>query len=167
MPRVPITNLPDDARLWVFPVQEPLEPEESRLLRDEVEGFLEGWAAHGSPLTGGYDWVEDRFLLVAVDPSTVPPSGCSIDAMVRILKGMEARLGKRIVDHGPVFYRDEGGEVKRLSRKEFRAATEGGDVTPETRVFDTTLTELGAFREGRLEVPARAAWHGAVFFPGR
>ncbi|UCC25757.1 MAG: hypothetical protein JSU98_01420 [Gemmatimonadales bacterium] len=164
MPRVPFDALPDDSRLWVFPVPDPLEPGQVDTLLRTVEDFLHGWAAHGAPLTAGYSWEEDRFLLVAVDQASVPPSGCSIDSMVRVLKELEGSLGQRIVDHGPVYYRDSAGEVHRLSRKEFRAAGQAGSVTPETPVFDSTLTDLGAFRAGRLEVPARESWHGAVFF---
>jgi hypothetical protein len=164
MPRVPFESLPDDARLWIFALQQELDPGEEEVLLSTVESFLDGWAAHGAPLTAGSSWVERRFLLVAVDQRSVPPSGCSIDSMVRALKEVETRTGKRLVDHGPVYFRGESGEVRRLSRKEFREAAAAGDVSPETRVFDTTLTRLGALREGRLEVPARDSWHGGAFF---
>jgi hypothetical protein len=164
MPRIPFEHLPDESRLWVFPVQEPLAASEADQLLKRVESFLDGWAAHGAPLTCAYHWLEDRFLLVAVDASTVPPSGCSIDSMVRVLKEMERELAKRIVDHGPVYYRSPAAEVLRVSRSDFRAAAQAGEVTPDTRVFDTTVTDLGAFRAGRIEVPARESWHGAVFF---
>ncbi|HSG49286.1 MAG TPA: hypothetical protein VLA43_15805 [Longimicrobiales bacterium] len=164
MPQVPFESLPDDARLWIFAVQDRLEPEQVTQLREAVSGFLEGWAAHGDPLTAGYAWVEDRFLLVAVDQRTVPPSGCSIDSLMRALKELEARFGKRLVDHGPVYLRSGAGEVIRMSRKDFRDAASSGAVTPESRVFDTTLTSLGAFRSGRMEIPARESWHGGAFF---
>jgi len=164
MPHVPFESLPDDARLWIFAVQDRLEPAEVAQLRGTVSDFLEGWAAHGDPLTAGYAWTEDRFLLVAVDRRSVPPSGCSIDALMRALKELEARTGKRLVDHGPVYVRDETGEVIRMSRKEFRDAAARGAVTLDSRVFDTTLTSLGAYRAGRMEVPARASWHGGALF---
>ena len=166
MPRIDFQRLPDSARIWVFPLHDHLPPDERKVVSRRVEDFLDGWAAHGTPLTGGYDWVADRFLVVGVDQASVPPSGCSIDSMVRILKDEEARLGRRLVDHGPIFFRDEAGEVMSLSRKEFRAAAEAGRVTPETRVFDTTLTAMDQLREGALERPAREAWHGPVFFRG-
>lgn len=164
MPQVPFESLPDDARLWIFAVQDRLEPRDVAQVREAVSGFLEEWAAHGDPLTAGYAWVEDRFLLVAVDQRTVPPSGCSIDALMRTLKAVEARTGKRLVDHGPVYVRSETGEVIRMSRKDFRDSATRGAVTPDSRVFDTTLTSLGAYRAGRMEVPARESWHGGAFF---
>lgn len=166
MPRVPFDSLPDDARLWIFPVQEPLEPTDREPLLERVRAFLDGWEAHGSPLTGACHWTEERFLLVAVDQRSVPPSGCSIDAMVRVLKEMEGRLGKRLLDHGPVYARGEDGGVLRMTRKEFKEGVAEGRFDAETRVFDTTLTEVGDWRRGLLERPAGESWHGAAFLAG-
>lgn len=164
MPRVPFESLPADARLWVFPVHEPLDGLEVQRLSSDVESFLDSWAAHGDPLTSAYAWEEDRFLLIAVDQRSVPASGCSIDSLMRVFKETEARTGKRVLGHGPVYFRGVGGEIIGMSRGEFRDAASEGEVTRDTPVFDTTLTSLGDFRAGRLEVPARDAWHGAVFF---
>jgi hypothetical protein len=166
MPRTDFEALPDHARIWVFPVQDHLSPSEVDLLLGAVDGFLDGWAAHGAPLAGARSWVEDRFLLVGVDPTTVPPSGCSIDSMVRSLQGVEDRLGKKIVGHGPLYLRGPDGGVERMSRSEFREAAREGRITLDTPVFDTTLTALGDFRAGRLERPARESWHGPAFFAG-
>ncbi|MEJ2540873.1 MAG: hypothetical protein P8188_13030 [Gemmatimonadota bacterium] len=164
MPATDFSTLPDTARLWVFPVQDTLDADEVDLLLGAVDSFLEGWAAHGAPLTGAREWVEDRFLLVAVDPSTVPPSGCSIDSMVRALRAVETRTGKRIVGHGPLYLRGEDGSVTRLSRPEFRDAARAGRITRETPVFDTTLTSLADYRAGRFERAAGESWHGPAFF---
>jgi hypothetical protein len=166
MPRTDFDALPDHARIWVFPVQDELSGTEVELLLQAVDGFLDGWAAHGAPLTGARAWVEDRFLLVAVDPTTVPPSGCSIDSMVRALQGVENRTGKRIVGHGPLYLRGSDGSIERMSRAEFREAAREGRVTLETPVFDTTLTALADYREGRFERPAGESWHGPAFFAG-
>ena len=166
MPRVPFHDLPDDARLWIFPVQDALDAGSRDALLERVRSFLNGWEAHGSPLSGACHWVEDRFLLVAVDQRSVPPSGCSIDAMVRVLKEMEGHLGRKLLDHGPVYARGEDGAVVRLTRKEFREGVAAGRFAPETRVFDTTLTSVGEWRGGHLERPARETWHGTAFFSG-
>lgn len=163
MPRVPFESLPDDARLWVFPLHESLAEGESRRLSADVEAFLDAWAAHGDPLTGAYSWAEDRFLLVAADQRSVPASGCSIDSLMRVFKDAEARTGKRLLGHGPVYFRGGAGEIVSMSRAEFGQGARAGSLTVDTRVFDTTLTSLGAFRAGRFEVPARESWHAAFF----
>lgn len=163
MPRIEFDALPDDARLWVFGAVRPLSDEEEATLLRTVDERLEDWEAHGTPLTCARDWRYGRFLLVGVDERSEPPSGCSIDAMVRVLKGLEERLGVGLTDHAPVWYRSDG-EVRTVSRPDFRRLAREGEVDPETVVFDATVTRVGQVREGAWEVPARAAWHGRAFF---
>jgi hypothetical protein len=163
MPMVPFGTLPDESRLWIFGVERTLSEAEQENLLGAVDLFFETWAAHGAPLRCGRDWRWGRFLLVAVDEASAPPSGCSIDAMVGVLKDQERRLGMRILDNTPVWFVD-GGEVKRMSRSEFRRLAEEGAVGPDTVVFDNTVTSLKEARSGRWEGPARASWHQRAFF---
>lgn len=166
MPKVPFDSLPDDARLWIFPADRPLTGSDAERLLTRVDAFLADWKAHGQPLTAGRDWRDDRFLLVAVDERSAPPSGCSIDALLGVLKALEPELGMTITDHGHVQYRDDGGEVAYATRGDFARLAEEGTVSADTRVFDATLTRLGPLREGRFEVPARESWHRRAFFRG-
>lgn len=167
MPHVSFEQMPDDARLWVFPASEPVTGEAARRLLERVDAFLADWKAHGTPLDASRDWRHDRFLLVAVDERTAPPSGCSIDALVRVLDGIADDAGPTLTDHGAVLYRAPDGDVVRSDRPTFARKADAGEVGPDTRVFDTTLTRVGALREGGLEVPARDAWHGRAFFSPR
>jgi hypothetical protein len=164
MPRVPFGSLPDESRLWVFGVGRPLDEPEEQSFLGAVDRFLDGWAAHGVPLRCGRDWRHGRFLLVAVDEASEPPSGCSIDAMVHVLKDQERELDAPIVDSSPVWFFDDG-RVRRLPRAEFKRLAEAGTVGPETVVFDNSVTRLTDERAGRWERPARESWHGKAFFP--
>jgi hypothetical protein len=163
MPRTDFDILPDDARLWVFAASRPLGPDESRTLLDRVDGFLEGWNAHGHPLTGAREWREDRFLLIGVDEASAPPSGCSIDALHRILKEFEASRDVVLTDHADVLYRDAGGRVESASRLDFARKAKAGEVDLETPVFDTTLTRKSDLAAG-FEVAATDGWHRRAFW---
>jgi hypothetical protein len=159
---VAFRHLPDTARVWSFGVSRPLEPAEEARLLETVDAFLEGWKAHGHPLAAARDWRYGRFLLVAVNDRVVPPSGCSIDALIRSLKKLEKELGVEMVGGAPVWYREGGpdGEIRRVSRPSFKAAAERGRVTALTTVFDLSITRLGELREGKWELPAGKSWHG-------
>jgi len=163
MPLVPFEALPDESRLWVFGVERPLAQAEQKSFLDAVDQFLETWMAHGVPLTCGRGFRRGRFLLVAVDEASAPPSGCSIDALVGVLKDQERRLGVRVLDNTPVWFVADG-EVQRISRPEFSRLAEEGAVGPDTVVFDNTVTRLKDARVGRWEGPARGSWHQSVFF---
>jgi hypothetical protein len=160
-PTDPLAQLPDAARLWTFGVSRPLEPNEEARLLAEVDEFLAEWKAHGAELAAARDWRHGRFLLVVVDERVTPPSGCSIDALVRRLKSLETELEVEMVGGGPLWYREDE-EIRRVSRKEFRAQAEKGRITEETIVFDPALTRLGEEREGKWERRAGDGWHSRL-----
>ena len=164
MPRVPFDELPDHGRLWVFPASRALTETEAETLLEAVDDFLASWRAHGASLSSGRKLVERRFLLVGVDVDAEAPSGCSIDALVNRLRALGTELDVSLIDHAPVWFRAEAGDVRAVSRREFRALAGEGAVGPSVLVFDTSLTKVGQEREGGLERPAAETWHGKTFF---
>lgn len=163
MPRIAFSELPDQARLWIFPLSRPLTPQEEEGILQTVDTFLDEWAAHGRPLRSARGWREGRFLLVGVDESTAPPSGCSVDTLVRVLKEVGASLELDFLDYGPVWYRNAEG-VHRVERPEFKALAAEGLVDPDTHVFDNSITRVSQLRAGEWEKPASRSWHGKAFF---
>ena len=163
MPQVKFDRLPEEARVWIFSAERPLNAGEKDRLLAHVDGFIGQWAAHDTPLTAGRELRYERFLFVAVDQRMAGPSGCSIDALVRRMKGLEQELGVELVNHAPVVFRADG-EIRRVRRDQFAALASAGEVGPQTTVFDNTLTRLGDVRAGRWETPAANAWHGRAFF---
>jgi len=102
MPLVPLGSLPDDARVWVFAAERALSTAEAEAVLGTVDAFLGVWAAHGHPLRSARELRESRFLIIAVDEAAAGASGCSIDALVREIRALEAQLGVTLVDHGPI-----------------------------------------------------------------
>ena len=160
---VDFSQLPPDARLWIFAAARPLATGEQQKLLESVDAFLAEWKAHGHPLAASRDLRYGQFLFVAVDESAAGASGCSIDAMTRGLAALERDLGVELTNHGPVLYRDDGA-VRRVDRTAFATLARDGTVSPETIVFDNTLTRLSELQAGRWELPARDSWHHRAFF---
>ncbi|HEX8393101.1 MAG TPA: hypothetical protein VF665_12225 [Longimicrobium sp.] len=167
MPAVPFSQIPDDARVWVFGAARPLSDDEQRRLADHVDAFIAQWAAHGSPVVGGRDLRHGQFLLVAADERATGVSGCSIDTLFRTLGDLERELGVPLRDGGIVFFRDEHGAVQAEPRPAFRKRALSGGVGPDTVVFDNTVTQVGDVRAGRWETPLARAWHARAFPVGQ
>ncbi len=148
--------------MWVFPAERALQAAEADALLTEVDDFLDGWAAHGAPLRSSRQFVADQFLIVGVDEDVEAPSGCSIDALVNRLRALGDGMGVVLIQHAPIWYRD-GDDVAVVSRADFKARARAGDVDLDTPVIDTSLTRIGDLRSGKLERPAREAWHGRAF----
>lgn len=157
------SDMPDSAKLWVIAAAEPLDQETARALLSRVDSFVSGWLAHGAPVVGARDWREGRFLLIAADEQATGVSGCSIDALFRVLKEAETDLGVSLLDSSLVYYRDAAGEVRSATRAEFRDLVGRGEIGAETRVFDNTVRTVGALRGGRWERAAAEAWHARAF----
>jgi hypothetical protein len=157
MPRVEFEQLPDHARVWLFASDRPLTGDEARTLLSEVDGFLATWKAHGAPLRSAREWRDDRFLAIGVDPSAEQASGCSIDGLFRGLRALETTLGTTLVAGGRIFYRDSNGTPQVAQRRAVAELAATGQISDETTVFDTALTEARSYRE-RFETPARDTW---------
>jgi len=164
MPLVPLNELPDDARTWVFGSDKSLDESAGTALLIETDKFLAGWKAHGSQLTSGRDWSHRRFLTVAVDQSAAGASGCSIDGLFRALRSLEPKLGASLVNSGLIYYRDDSGDVQSVTRDTFTSLAANGKIRQETKVFDPTVITLGEWRS-KFESDVDHSWHSGLI-PG-
>ena len=163
MPRIPFEQLPTDARLWIFAAERALNADEGERVLSETDAFIAEWSAHGVPLTAGRELRYGQFVLVGVDERAAGVSGCSVDALVRRMQRLGDVLGVELVNNAPVLYR-EGEMIHRVSRERFAELAASGTVSPNTRVFDNTLTRVGDLETGKWEVKAVDSWHGRAFF---
>jgi hypothetical protein len=161
MPIVPFDSLPDSSRIWIFGSDRPVTGVASERLLSEVDRFLDQWRAHGEPLRCGRLWFDNRFLVVGVDQSTANASGCSIDGLFRTLQQLERTIDARLVGGGRVYYRDHSGTAQSAAREDFDTLVASGEIGPDTIVFDTSITDLGEWRE-RFERPAKKTWVGEL-----
>ncbi len=105
MPHIAFDELPPDARLGICGAERPLSETERGRVLDEVDAFIGQWAAHDVPLTTARDLRYDQFIFVAVDEAAAGASGCSVDALVRRMKGLQAELGVELVNHAARSFR--------------------------------------------------------------
>jgi hypothetical protein len=158
---VEFEDLPDHSRVWVFGSDTTLDADQTKTLMSTVDPFLQQWKAHGAELTVGRDWRAGRFLTIAVDQSTAGASGCSIDGLFRALKSLESKLGASMVTSGLIFYKDSSGATQSVDRERFTELGARGEIGPQTRVFDTTVTSLAEWR-ARFELDLKDSWHAKL-----
>lgn len=156
MSRVDIDSLPATSRTWLFGISPTLDETQSRQVLQQVDAFLDEWAAHGAPVTAAREVIEDSFLAIAVDERS-ETSGCSIDRMFGLLRQFERDLGVQILDSNRVFVRHGDGRIEALTRADFR---DRGDR--HTIVYDTMTERLGDIRSGRWIRKAEDAWPGKL-----
>ncbi len=161
MSNIPIQNLADDARIWLFGASAPMNDEQKRAARATLAAYLADWNSHGDDIPAAVDLLGDRFVVVAADRRAVS-GGCSVDRMYRQVRALKDAVGADLLDTTLVFWR-EGDAVRSATRAEFRKLAASGAVGADTVVVDTTAETLGAIRSGAWERRAADSWHGEAF----
>lgn len=156
-------SLPDEARLWIYGTNRRLSSGEQSELLDTLDDFFSEWMSHGRPVEGRAVVLEDRFLLVAAAVEEGEISGCGIDSSTQVIDEVADTLEIDWVPALTIFYRHPSGEIRGVSRPEFRKLVEDGVVSRTTGVIDLSLESLGDLREQGFERPAGESWHALVF----
>ena len=150
--------LPDASRLWLFAANRPMEDNELEQLNNLLTDFVSGWKAHGSDLSAGFDVVHKGIVVVAVDESVAPPSGCSIDKVFRLLK----EFGDQ---HGLDFFnrlnlvKPNCNSMAVFSRADAEAALRDKVLGAYDLVLNPEIATLKDFRSGYLQ-PFNQNWLG-------
>jgi hypothetical protein len=157
-----LSDLPDDARLWIHAADAPLPDATQTALLDRLSAFIDEWTSHQRAVEGAATILHDRFLVVAAATRDGDISGCGIDDLAHAVDDAASDLDIAWVPSLHVLYRDDDGAVVATSRRTFQQRAEDGTVTADTPVFDPSLTTLGALRNGQFEGPARNSWHAQL-----
>lgn len=126
-----------------------------------LDEFVQNWAAHGHPLKAGWQLLHNQMLVLAVDEDHHAPSGCSIDTSVHLMRQLEAQLQTSLLDRAQVavLATDAAGQpaVHMLPLASIKEAVAQGQLTPETPVANTALTQMQQVRN-ELWQPAGQTW---------
>lgn len=150
-------TLPDTSRVWIYQANRSFNDKELQELQVELESFIEGWTAHGSDLKAGYEIRYNRFIILALDQSLTSASGCSIDASVHFIQGLEHKYNVSLLDKMNVSYK-QGDFVAYKSLIDFKKMAKQKAVSSKTIVFNNLVANKGEYLE-HWEVPASESWH--------
>jgi len=156
-----ISQMPPDARVWVYQSNRRLLDTEIDIIKKSGQLFLKDWAAHGANLRSSLDVLYNRFVIIAVDEQQALASGCSIDKSVRFIIDMERQLNIGFFDRMQVAYRDKNNEIVACSLSEFEKLASQKSVGPSTIVFNNIVTTKQEF-ETKWEVPLKQSWQSRV-----
>ena len=154
-------HLSNNARVWVYVFKTELNPEQESIVKSKFDQFVSAWQCHGSELTGAYELIENKVLVLAVEEAN-SVSGCSIDSSVRVLKQLKEEHGIDALDQTLIHYR-RGDDLETVNRSIFDTLCKAGDISDETKVIDPLLTSMADLRSGKLEKDFSQSWHARAF----
>lgn len=149
-------DYPAESRLWVFMAERKLDEVETKVIKTYMDQFMPQWNAHGNALKGGYEWIFDQFLVIAVDESPAAASGCSIDSLTRYIKLIEDKIGTSFTDRMLVSY-FENDQMKTEKLFDFKKKVKNGDIAKNTIVFNNSVSNLSDFWDN-WQQPLDQSW---------
>jgi len=138
----------NDYRVIIYPASRPLTTKEAKVITEKLYDFLATWAAHGKPLSSSFKIEKNQFIVICVDEEKEMASGCSIDALGKIMREIDEEHQLGLFDRMKASF-VENGEVKTLKLIDFKNKIRNGELSKDIEVFDfsknTYLEFLGNF----------------------
>lgn len=130
-------DLPSDSRIWIFSADRFLSSEEQLVISNNLNEFIKNWAAHSKELFGAFELFHNNFIVIGVDESKIPASGCSIDTLTHFMKDQGKLIGIDFFNRMKLLI-SKGNDFKRINFSEL------SDYA-DWEVFDPTITNKTKF----------------------
>ena len=134
----------NDYRVIIYPASRSFSPKESKMITEKLYDFLATWAAHGKPLSSSFKIEKNQFIIVCVDEEIEAASGCSIDALGKVMREIDAEYQLGLFDRMKASF-VENGEVKTLKLQDFKRDLRDGKISQNIEVFDFSKNTYVAF----------------------
>ena len=149
------------SKVWIYQSDRELTPTEVTSIQQQLNDFTAQWKAHGHQLTAKAEIIYNFFIVFVVDEASAGATGCSIDASVRIIKGLEQEYKIDLFNRFNMAYK-VGDKVFVLNKEDFETLISIKKITADSIVFNNLVQNLAEF-EQKWEVPFRDSWHNKVF----
>jgi hypothetical protein len=155
-----IPAFPEQSKVWIYQADRSFNESQQYEINRLIGSFTSQWTAHNQELRAWGGILYDRFIVLMVDETGAPASGCSIDASVHFLKSLQSQYGINLFDRLHLAYL-KNDQLKTAHRSEIGELLAKGDLTPETQVFNNMVTTKQELDEKWL-VPLRESWAGRL-----
>lgn len=158
---VPFSNLPQDARVWIYQSNREFSDREVVQISERIETFMATWKRHGDDLKTSYVIKYNQFIVLGVDESFNDVSGCSIDSSVHFIQEIEKEFGVDLMNKMNTAFRI-GENINIVSLTDFQKFVKENKINSETIVFNNMMQSKDEF-DTKWEVPAVQSWHKRFF----
>lgn len=150
-------ELPDDAKVWIYPSSRKFYPNEIVLLEKQLQEFVENWKSDDENFRASYQFLYNRFLIFIADTTTSSLSVTEIDQLVAFILQLQTTYKIELLDKMNVCFK-QGVYVQYKELKDFKKLIKNRAVTRKTIVFDNLITNKKEY-ENYWELPIEETWY--------
>lgn len=154
-------ELDKSSRLWVYQADRPFNEEEKQFILQNGKVFVENWTAHNKALNASLDVKYNQFIVLSVDETKAPATGCSIDKSVHFIKALENELKINLLDKSKIAFL-KNGEIILENLPSIKSKVESDEITADLMTFNNMVTTKDEFEKNWL-IPASKSWMGRYF----
>ena len=158
---VPFYEMPKDSRIWIYQSNRKFIDTELNEINDSIVNFLKSWTAHGSELLTSYEIKYNRFIIIALNESVKPASGCSIDSCIHFIQDLEKTYKIDLLDKMNVTFK-QGKYITYKSINDFKELVKNKSVSKKTIVFNNLVVNISDYLSN-WEISAEKSWHSRFF----
>jgi len=149
-----------DYRVIIYPASRPFETKEAKAITEKLFDFLASWAAHGKPLSSSFKIEKNQFIVVCVDEEKEMASGCSIDALGKIMREIDGEYQLGLFDRMKASFVQDG-QIKTLKLQDFKSQLRSGELPKDIQVFDFSKNTYLDFLSHFL-LPLEKSWAAGI-----
>ncbi len=154
---VDFEQLSDTSKVWIYQSNRPFTLEEEVEIRKKIEHFLSTWKRHGDDLKASYQIKYNHFIIISVDETYNPISGCSIDASTFFIKQLEKEYQIELLNKTNMAFR-AGENINVVPLSSFKQFASERKINHKTVVFNNVVNTVRDFNE-QWEIEAGKSWH--------
>ncbi|MDO7743452.1 MAG: ABC transporter ATPase, partial [Pedobacter sp.] len=106
------------SKVWIYQSDREFSNEEQQAIQLQLNDFTAQWKAHGHQLQAKAEILYNYFIVFIVDEASAGTTGCSIDASVRVIKGIEQEYSVDLFNRFNMAYKVDD-KVVVLNKEDF------------------------------------------------
>jgi len=158
---VPFSEMSNDSKIWIYQSNRKFIDTELDEINDLIIKFLNTWTAHGSELLTSFEIKYNRFIIIALNESVKPATGCSIDYCIHFIQDIEKKYNIDLLDKMNVTFK-QGKYIIYKPINDFKELVRKKSVSKNTIVFNNLVVDISDYMEN-WEISAEKSWHSRFF----
>jgi hypothetical protein len=154
---VDFNEIPEDAKVWVYPSNRKFYPNEIEALEVKIKAFVESWKIDDKSFKASYQFLYNRFIVITADDISTPLDNQDIDASVSFILSLQETYEVSLLDRMNVCFK-QGAFVQYKELKDFKKLLKNKALTGKSVIFDNLVTTKQDF-ENLWEIPIEESWY--------
>jgi hypothetical protein len=154
---VDFKEIPEDAKVWVYPSSRKFYPNEIETIEEKVKKFIESWKSDDTSFKASYKFLYNRFIIITADDIATELSNADIDASVSFILSLQETYEVALLDRMNVCFK-QGEHVQYKDLKDFKKLLKNKALTGKSVIFDNLVNTKQDF-DSFWEIMIEESWY--------